>query len=61
MEPGDITAQARAGGEGAGEIWEARLELTWELPPGRRPVTLVNRGYWAKEELGTVSFQIPEE
>lgn len=68
VEPGGMTGQAVAravpgasGEEGEGELWETRLELAWVLPPGRRAVTLINRGYWAAEELGVVTFQIPKE
>ncbi|MGI6142754.1 MAG: DUF4179 domain-containing protein [bacterium] len=66
--PGSMTSRvvsgakpAVPGGESAGEIQEALLELAWELPPGRQAVTLVNRGFWTAEELGMISFQISKE
>lgn len=37
-----------------------RAEITWTLPAGRNPATLVNLGFWqAVDDLGEVTIQIP--
>lgn len=37
-------------------------ELAWTLPTGRKPVALVNPGYWKFEEnLGNIEIQIPKK
>ncbi len=57
----ETTARFVFPGEEPEEIQERSWDIQWELPAGRTAVALINMGYWAYDDIGTVTVEIPPE
>lgn len=42
-------------------IRKRKWEINWNLPTGRTPEALVNMGFWAFDNIGTVNVKIPQD
>ncbi|UNC92115.1 DUF4179 domain-containing protein [Candidatus Contubernalis alkaliaceticus] len=55
----ESTARFVFPGEEPKEIQERSWKIQWKLPADRTAVALINMGYWAYDDIGTVTVEIP--